>query len=168
MTLRSLVASAALAGLALAPLPAAAKSGAAAMAEKLSDPGMQAAISAALRAMSEAMLDMKIAPLARAAEAMGDRKLMRRLGPDATLRDVAGPRAERMPEELSRRVPAMMGAMGGMAGAMEAMAPALKDMARTMGAAMGEAMARGEDEARGDDRAAPPADDEAIPSAQDE
>lgn len=137
---RVLFATAALAAV-LSPLPAAAR--ASDMVERMNDPGMQQAMTAAVRAMSEAMLDMPLEPLARAVEAMGDRKTARRMH-GSTLRDVAGPRAEDEVREMGRKVPQMMGAMGGMAEAAEEMAPVLKGMVRDMAARMGDAIRDGE------------------------
>ncbi|MCA1662173.1 MAG: hypothetical protein LC648_08495 [Novosphingobium sp.] len=148
------------------------ESGTSRMAEKMNDPATQRAMAAAVAAASEAMLDIPLEPLVRAAEAMGDRRTARRMR-GARLRDVA-PEAEDMPRELAHKLPAMMGAMGGMAVAMEEMAPALKAMAKEMGARMSEAMRGGGDTARRDDRdyrddpsAGPPLDD-APPAAQEE
>ncbi|HUQ13863.1 MAG TPA: hypothetical protein VM055_06270 [Novosphingobium sp.] len=155
----------ALAALALAPLPAAAKSDTTKMAEKMRDPAMQGAVAAALRVMSEAMLDLRVAPFLKAVEAVRDPERARDIDPDLRVRDVA-PEAGRVPEEMSRRVPAMMGAMGGMAEAVGAMTPVLKDMAREMGAAMGEAVAEARDHAgRAEDRSHR---DEPVPEAQEE
>jgi len=101
--------------LVLAATPAAARDGGMSrMAEKMRDPATQRALAAAVAAMSDAMLDMPLEPFARAAEAVGDRRAARKMH-GATLRDVAGPDAERMPRELRRKLPAMMGAAGGMA-----------------------------------------------------
>lgn len=108
------------------------------MAEKLSDPALQHSMSTAIAALSEALLDMPIAPFARAVEAMGDPDA-RDIDPDATLADVAGPEARRMPREMARKLPQMMDAMGGMAGAMEAMLPRLEAMGRQMRDRMEEA-----------------------------
>jgi len=175
MSARFLLAASALA-LVAGAAPASAREGSTArMAEKMRDPDTQHAMAAAVAAMSEAMLDMPLEPLARAAEAIGDRRTARELR-GARLGDVAGPEARRLPHEMAARLPAMMGAAGGMADAVEQMTPALKAMAKEMGARMSEAMRRGEDEARGRadrdyrDDAPPPArqDDGPPPSAQDE
>jgi hypothetical protein len=165
MNARILLAAPAVA-LAFAAAPAAAKpdNATSRMAEKMNDPETQRAMATAVAAASEAILDIPLEPLARAAEAMGDRRTARRMR-GSTLRDVAGPEAEDMPRELAHKLPAMMGAMGGMAVAMEEMAPALKAMAKEMGARMSDAMRRGAD-AR-DDRA-DPRDDAPPPSAQEE
>lgn len=142
MTTRILLSAAVLGTLALSSVPALARSEVAQVAKQLRDPQMQGAMAAAVRAMSDAMLDMKIAPLLEAAEAIRDPDRARDVDPDARLRDYAGNSAEDMPEQLSRRLPAMMGAMGGMAEAVEEMTPALKGMAKQMGAAVGASMAR--------------------------
>ncbi len=137
MTLRSTVIAAAFAVALLAPVTASAREqGLGDAAAKLSDPRLQNAMAGAIAAMSEAMLDMKMAPFAKAMESMGDKDAAREIDPDATLRDMAGPEAARMPQELSRKVPAMMGAMAGMAGAMEAMLPQFKAMGERMKDAM--------------------------------
>ncbi|MFC4294318.1 hypothetical protein ACFO0A_04510 [Novosphingobium tardum] len=184
----SRVATIALAVAALAPFPAAARDRATSeMAEKMQDPRLQHTMAAAVRAMSDAMLDMRVGPLLRAAESVNHPVRGRHIDPDTTLRDYAGPEAERMPEEMSRQVPKMMGQMGRMAGAFDDMVPELKGMAREMGARMGAAMAGagddgaasdedrredrrgGPDAERGRDRGdAPDAVDQDIPSAQEE
>ena len=146
--------------------------------EQMRDPATQRAMAGAVAAMSEAMLDMPLEPLARMAEAMGDRRTARQMR-GATVGDYASPAARDMPRELSRKLPAMMGAVGGMAAAAEEMTPALKAMAREMGARMEEAMrdgARGEDRGYGNDRRDDSARDgeagstydNSIPSAQEE
>ena len=116
--------------------------------EQMRNPATQQAMAHAIAAMSEAMLDMPLEPLARMADAMGDHRTAREMH-GATLGDYAGPEARDMPREMSRKVPAMMGAVGGVAAAAEEMAPALKAMAREMGARMTEAMRDG---VSGDDR----------------
>ena len=138
--------------------------------EQLRDPATQRAIAGAVAAMGEAMLDMPLEPLARMADAMGDRRTAREMR-GATVGDYAGPEARDMPREMSRKLPALMGQVGGMAAAAEEMTPALKAMAREMGARMKEAMrngardsARGQDRDYGDDRR----DDRSLPSARDE
>ena len=171
MSTRVLLAAPALA-LVLAASPAAAKPGSTErMTEMMRDPATQQAMARAVAAMSEAMLDMPLEPLARAAEAMGDRRTARNMR-GATVGDYAGPEARDVPREMSRKLPAVMGAMGGMAAAAEEMTPALKAMAREMGARMKDAMrdgARGEDgDYRNDGPRSDEGADEVLPSAQEE
>lgn len=108
--------------------------------DQLSDPRTQQAMAGAMAAMTEALLDIKIAPFINAMERMGGasgaRKSDRHIDRDATLGDMAGPDARRMPREVARKMPQMMGAAAGMAGAVEAMLPQLA----AMGAVMAERM----------------------------
>ena len=139
--------------------------------EQIRNPATQRAMAGAVAAMSEAMLDMPLEPLARMADAMGDHRAAREMH-GATVGDYASPEARDVPREVSRKLPAMMGAVGGMADAAEEMAPALKAMAREMGARMTDAMrdgARSEDRGYGNDRRddGPPPSSQA-PSSQDE
>lgn len=131
---------AAVAAVALAPVPAFARerdSSLAEMRERLADPAFQTALAGMLGALGNAMLDMKVAPIAKAAEAMGDRNLARRVGANTTLRDLAGRDSARMQRDLDEKLPQAMTAMAGMAGAMETMLPQLEAMARQMGEQMG-------------------------------
>ena len=123
---------------------------------------------------------MPLDPLARMADAMGDRRAARKMR-GATVGDYAGPEGRDMPREMSRKLPAMMGQIGGMAAAAEEMTPALKAMAREMGERMKDAMrdgARGEgygagrdyrdDDRRDNDGRAVERDDGPPPSASEE
>lgn len=111
---------------ALAPLPALAQDEAAAdVARRLSDPANQVAVTVALTALSEALLDIRIDPIRRALAAAGS-DAADDLPPDARLRDLAGPDAATLPGEIGRRVPQTMGAAAGMAGAVEDMLPELR------------------------------------------
>jgi hypothetical protein len=102
------------------------------VADELSNPKNQRAVAGMMEAMSEMLLSMKVAPLAKAMEQMGNRETARSIPRNATLADLAGPEARRMPREISQKVPMMMGAMAGMSEAMEAMLPQLEAMAEKM------------------------------------
>lgn len=133
MRLSSVALSASLAAAVLAPTAAFAREpGLSDMADKLNDPKTQLAVTAALVAMSEALLDIKVEPFAKAAEAAGAKDAVRDLPPDATLRDLAGPDADTMQSQLARRTPEMMGRAAGMASAFEALLPQLRAMAEKM------------------------------------
>lgn len=133
MTTRPILVALGIAGAMLMPLSASAQEDRIGdAAETLSDPQAQLAASAALAAMAEAVLDIDIAPFARAVAAAGGGRAVRDLPPDARLRDLAGPDAERMPREIARNVPRAMGSASEMAGALEDMLPQLKDAARRM------------------------------------
>jgi hypothetical protein len=125
-----------------APLPALASSQTdSRLAQTLSDRSTQRSVAIALGAMSEVVLNLRLAPLARAIEAAegGDPDAV---DPQVRLRDFAGPKAERIPYEMSRRVPALMGAAGEMAGAVDTAAPALRAMAEAMRARIDDALER--------------------------
>jgi hypothetical protein len=124
---RKLASLSVLAALALAPVPALAREAADEdFASELSDPDKQQAMGNAMAAMMGVLLNLKTDPLARAMERMGDHKAARKIPRGATLGDLAGPEARRMPAEVRRRVPAMMGAMGELAGMMQDIAPELE------------------------------------------
>ena len=117
-----------------APVPALAQDrteeDAARVADTLRDPVLQESVAAGMAAASEALLDVPLAPLARAvAEAAGDDP--RDVDPNMTLRSVS-PEAEDVPAEIHDKVPRVMGAMAGMAGGVSAMIPALREMAARM------------------------------------
>ena len=71
MKTRRLLSAATLGALVLSPVPALAQSDIGQIARQMRDPQMQDAMAAAIRAMSDAMLDMKIAPLLEAASRGG-------------------------------------------------------------------------------------------------
>ena len=95
------------------------------------------------------MLELDVAPLARAVDQAQGRAPDRRYAKGMKLRDLAGPDARRAPDQIRRAVPQAMGAMSGMAGAMEAMLPQLEAMADKVKGAMGGALP-GEDVAPGE------------------
>jgi hypothetical protein len=130
-SVRLLAAALPLAALALvSPAQAKAESEMAPLIETLSDPDRQQAMAQTLSALSEMLLDLPLAPMARAAaKAAGEDP--EEIDPQMTLRKMS-PDAERVPEELSASVPQMMGAMAGMAEGVEAMLPALRQMAERM------------------------------------
>jgi hypothetical protein len=106
-------------------------------AETLRNPVLQERMADGIAAASEALLDVPLAPLARAvAEAAGEDP--RAVDPRMTLRDVS-PEAGDVPAEIHDKLPRMMGAMAGMAGGMSAMIPALREMAERMRDAVDEA-----------------------------
>ena len=137
MSLRHTLSLACLASLALAPLPAMADDNNAQpdVARRLADPGTQAAVTVALTALSQALLDFKIGPIRRAMAAAGD-DAAASLPPDARLRDLAGPEADKVPGEIGRRVPQAMGEAAGMVGALEDMLPELQASIDRMKAAI--------------------------------
>jgi len=129
-----IVPSAVAAVLALASTPALAAEGdAGRLAEELTDPARQAEIAAMIEAMTTVMLDMSVAPLARAKAEIegGDPEAV---DPGLTVRDLAGPEAEGMPREIAMRLPQMMGALAVLAVSFEQMLPQLRAMGDTLAA----------------------------------
>ncbi len=136
--MRVLIATFAIAALS-SPLPALAQdsdteAAAAEIESTLKNPAMQAAVTEGMAAASEAMLDVPLAPLARAvAEAAGEDPDA--VDPHMTMRSVS-PDAQDVPDRVREALPRMMGAMGSMAGGIGAMMPALQEMAARMRAAI--------------------------------
>jgi hypothetical protein len=122
----------------LSPVPAFADEpadGAGQIAEKLNDPLTQYAVAGMLSAMSKSVLEMRVEPLVKAMDGLGDGfggKRMHRLPPDATLADLAGTDHAAVRDGIVERVPKAMSAMGGMAAAAQKMMPELERMAREM------------------------------------
>ena len=101
------------------------------LAEKLSDPAEQERMAGMVEAMSHVLLSLPVAPLMEAmAEATGEEPAA--VDPDATLGELAGPGAERVPEEIADKLPQMMGMMAGMARSFEALKPMLETMAEAV------------------------------------
>lgn len=99
--------------------------------EKLDDPATQQQLAGMTATMGEVLLDMPLAPLARAAAQMAGKDAEDIPG-DMTLRQMAGPDAERLPGEMAERLPQLMGAMAGMAKGLDSMLPLLRVMAAQM------------------------------------
>jgi hypothetical protein len=142
LPMRSLIVAVSLAALA-APLPALAQDvsdteiASAEIERTLGDPATQDAMADGIAAASEALLDVPLAPMARAvARAAGEDP--RYVDPDMTLRGVS-PDTQDLPKRVRAELPRMMGAMAGMAGGIGAMVPALREMADRMREAVDQA-----------------------------
>jgi hypothetical protein len=105
------------------------------IAGRLADPGTQAAVTVALTALSQALLDFRIDAIRRVMASAGD-DAAASLPPDARLRDLAGPEADKVPGEIGRGVPQVMGEAAGMVGALQDMLPELKASIDRMKAAI--------------------------------
>ena len=119
------------AALGLLSAPAAARATApasSAMTRQLEDPRTQTAAANALGSLLTIMLAMNAEPLIKAMDAMGEHAAARRIPRGATLGDLAGPEARQMPDEVKRRVPGLMTAMGSMAGMFDQMLPQLEQI----------------------------------------
>ncbi|MEQ1499567.1 MAG: hypothetical protein ABL914_13005 [Novosphingobium sp.] len=134
MSLRSLVL-APLAALVLVPVPAFANDRAQENAElvsQLQDPRTQDAVGSALGAMVGALLGIKAEPFVRAAESVGNHDARRDVPAGATLGDLAGADARRLPRQIKRQVPHLMNAAGSMVGVMDQLAPQIEAIGRQM------------------------------------
>jgi hypothetical protein len=129
MSYRKSLPVAVLAALAVLPTPAAAKADRSPSSD-LRDPYKAEAMGDMLGAMLGVMLDMKAAPLVRMMEAAGEPEAARRIPRGATIGDLAGPDARRLPQEVRRRAPAMIGALGEFAGMLEEAAPEFERIAK--------------------------------------
>lgn len=124
---------AALAAVALAPAPALAREARSGAARELSDPRTQQAMGDMLGTLFGLMLDLPAEPLARAMDAAGEPEAARRIPRGARIGDIAGPDARKLPAEIRRRAPAMIGALGELAGVLEEMAPEFERAAEDFG-----------------------------------
>lgn len=136
--MRKLVLTATAAAAFVVPLPAFAQDAKAAdesrpmseMSERLSDPATQQQMAMMVRALSEILLDMPLAPMMEAmSEVAGEDAPA--VDPDTTLRSMA-PASDRVPEEIERNLPRAMEAMGKMADGLDKMTPAMRRMAERM------------------------------------
>ena len=97
------------------------------LAQKLADPAVQAQTTSMVAVLSDVLLDLPLAPLAKTLTDAGV-EAADRVPADTTLRKLA-PDATHVQDEVTAKLPQMMGAMAAMAKGMEAMMPALRDMA---------------------------------------
>lgn len=100
------------------------------MAQQMQDPERQRELAMVAQTMAEVLLDLPIAPLAKAAAEMAGEEA-RQIDPDLTLRKLA-PEAGELSGEIGRNAPRAMQAAGTLAGALAAMAPTLREMAEQM------------------------------------
>lgn len=100
------------------------------MAEQMRDPERQREMAMMVQTMTEVLLDMPIAPLAKAAADMAGEQA-EDIDPNMTLRQMA-PDAGEVSKQVGKNLPRAMEAMGSMAEGFAAMAPALREMAERM------------------------------------
>lgn len=104
------------------------------LADTLRNPVVQDQMAGVVAAMSEALLDMDLSPMAEAvAKATGEELPEMERG--RTLREMS-PGAEQLPETIDRELPRAMDRMADMGDAFALMLPALRDMAEQMGRAV--------------------------------
>lgn len=97
------------------------------LADTLRDPATQVQVADTLGALSQVLLNLKVAPFVEAMEqATGEP--VRDIDPDERIRDFA-PGAEELPDAIDRELPRAMDRMAGMGDAMQTLLPALRDIA---------------------------------------
>lgn len=99
-----------------------------ALTDTLRDPQVQAQAADTLGALSQVLLNLKIAPFLEAMEQATGEPVYD-VDPEDRIRDIA-PDAERLPEAIESELPRAMDRMAGMGDAMQTLLPALRDMAR--------------------------------------
>ena len=99
-----------------------------ALTDTLRDPQVQAQAADTLGALSQVLLNLKVAPFFEAMEQATGEPLFDG-DPEDRIRDIA-PDAERLPEAIESELPRAMDRMAGMGDAMQTLLPALRDMAR--------------------------------------
>jgi hypothetical protein len=102
------------------------------MAADLADPRMQDGIAGMVERMGETMLDLPVGKFAAAIEKARPGTMKKRIREDATVADLAGRDAERLPAELGKGSRQMMTMLSGFASAFATMMPEFEDMARDL------------------------------------
>lgn len=110
--------------------------------DKLNDPEFQANMADMMGGMMQAIMSMKIGPLAKAASRMDPDGSMADVPVDATVGDVASRGDPHYAERMEGDTRRMTRSMGVMASGMAKMMPVMIDMARDMGAQMEKSMGR--------------------------
>ncbi len=102
------------------------------MASDLADPRMQDGVAAMVERVGETMLHLPVGKFAAAIERARPGTLGKRVREDATVADLAGRDAERLPSELGKGSRQMMTMLSGFASAFATMMPELQNMARDL------------------------------------
>ncbi|MEP7350888.1 MAG: hypothetical protein ABI668_13200 [Sphingorhabdus sp.] len=102
------------------------------MAAKISDPGMQDGVAAAVERMTANVMQLPVGHLAAAIEDARPGTVKERIHYDSNIADLAGRDAENLPEELGARSREMMGVAGSFAKAFAVMLPEFEKMGREM------------------------------------
>lgn len=106
------------------------------MARDLADPRVQDGVADMVERIGETVLDLPVGKFAAAVERARPGTVSRRVREDATVADLAGRDADRLPRELGEGSRQMMSMFSGFAAAFAGMMPAFEDMARDLEASM--------------------------------
>lgn len=102
------------------------------LAEKLADPRVQNGVADMVERMGETMLDLPVGKFAAAIERAHPGTIEKRISEDATVADLAGRDAERLPRELGKGSRQMMAMLSGFASAFATMMPEFEQMGRDL------------------------------------
>ncbi len=104
------------------------------MADKLNDPGTQAAMSGTIAAMMGALMDIRIDGIAKALEPLNNGRKINTHG--RTVREMAEREDPHFQDKMTDRTRAGVAGMGALASALAVMMPQLEEAARKMGDAL--------------------------------
>ena len=107
-----------------------------AMAADLADPRVQNGVAAMAQRIGETMLDLPVGKFATAIEKARPGTMNKRIREDATVADLAGPDAERLPRELGKGSRQMMTMLSGFAAAFATMMPEFEQLGRDLESSM--------------------------------
>lgn len=102
------------------------------MAEDLANPRVQDGVAAMAERIGETMLELPVGKFAAAIEKARPGTMKKRIRENATLADLAGRDAERLPHELGKGSRQMMTMLSGFAAAFATMVPELEDLGRDL------------------------------------
>ena len=102
------------------------------MAEDLADPRVQNGVADMVERMGETMLDLPVGKFAAAIERARPGTIEKRIREDATVADLAGRDAERLPRKLGKGSRQMMTMLSGFASAFATMMPEFEAMCRDL------------------------------------
>lgn len=102
------------------------------MADDLADPRVQNGVAAMVERMGETLLDLPVGKFTAAVEKARPGTIEKRIREDATIADLAGRDAERLPRELGKGSRQMMTMLSGFASAFATMMPEFEQMGRDL------------------------------------
>ena len=102
------------------------------MAERLTDPAMQDSVAEMVEKMSSVMMKLPVGKFVAAIEDARPGTVKDKIREDATLADLAGPKADDMPEMLGEQSRTAMSMMGGLAKAFAVMLPQFEELGKEM------------------------------------
>lgn len=104
----------------------------------LADPRVQDGVSDMVERMTETMMRLPVGKFAAAVEKARPGTMKKHIDDDATVADLAGRDAERLPEALGKGSKQMMGMLSGFAAAFATMVPEFEELGRDLEKSMAE------------------------------